>query len=254
MTKTKSFPKEVKDKPNRFGFIVLFIFCILLIGGFGYFFKKDALKHQSIQRKDHRSLLSSLSQKDEEIQHLKTLILQLRNRTSQDKTEESASYSGLQKKISLNLQKIIMQQKIERRLLNGKDYSIELHTLNTLLKGALNAPEFEMLRRHAAEGIPTTYEIEKTIRRTPLESTNYSQKNNFLRFFSHFFTVSSHENKQNFEMLIELIRTDRIQKSIDQINEYFPDKTAWKSLLEKRLMMKRALKKIESLIFESVRV
>ncbi|UNM06366.1 MAG: hypothetical protein H6925_01180 [Holosporaceae bacterium] len=224
MTKTKSLPNEVKDKPNRFGFIALFVFCILLIGGFGYFFKKDALKHQSIQRQDHRALLSSLSQKDEEIKNLKNLILQLQNRTSQSETSSGASYSNLQKKVSIDLQKVIMQQKIERRLLNGKDYSIELHTLNTLLKGALNAPEFETLRRHAAEGIPTTYEIEKAIRRTPVKSANYSQKNSFLHLFSHFFTVSSRENKKNFEMLIELIRTDRMQNQSIKLMNIFQTK------------------------------
>lgn len=255
MTKAASPSKEAKEKkPNKFGYLVLFVFSIFLIGGFGYFFKKDALKHQQIQRQDHKSLLFSLTQKDEEVKKLRGLILKLQTDQENKTIGNTPSYNELRKRVSANLQKVIMQQKLERRLLHGKDFSIELHTLDVLLGPVLNTPDFEMLRSHATEGIPTTYEIEKTIRKTPLEATDHSKKNWFLKLFSGFFTISSRKNKENFDMLIELIRTDRMQKSIEVVDEYFPEKIAWKRPLEKRLAMKRALKKIENLVFDSVRV
>ena len=253
MVKVKTPYIKTKEDPSRFGYIILFVFCLLLVGGFGYFFKRDALKHQQMQRRDNKELLFALSQKKEEVKQLKSLISNLQNEAElKSLNTTNPSYDRFKKKVSNDLQKITIQQKIGRRLLSGKDFSIELHTLDALLKNGLDKPEFERRRRHATEGIPTTYEIEKIIRRTPFETADYSQKNWILKLFSHFLIVSSRENKENFNMLIELIRTDRMQKSIELVEEYFPNKAAWKSLLEKRLIMKRALKKLENLIFESV--
>ena len=102
MVKTGSSAKEMKFKTSKFGYIILFVFCIFLIGGFGYFFKKDALKHQQIQRQDHKSLLETLSKKEEELGQLRAHIYKLRNEElTQPESIKNSSYGKLEIKVYL---------------------------------------------------------------------------------------------------------------------------------------------------------
>ena len=128
MVKTVTGAKHgTKKRSYKVGYLILFFLAISLIGGFGYFFKRDALKHQKIQQINHNNLLEVLAKKDEEINALKESLLMIQDRQTLAANQSSTSNPILYKnKVSDNFQKIIMQQKLERRLLNGKDFSLEL--------------------------------------------------------------------------------------------------------------------------------
>lgn len=249
--------QSLKDKPikiHKYGYLILFVFSMVLIGGFGYFFKRDAILHTESRRKDEKSLLAALEKKDGEIQDLKRIIRHLENGSVPSNFNEIKSISSLKKNVTDNFHKILLQQKLERRILNGKDFSLELHTLEILLNGE-GKKTLESLRAYATEGIPTTFDIEEFIKNDIEQSKTLQQdKGSFKNILTQFFTISRVDHKENFSTLISFIRQDRMQRAIEFLDSAFPSKTHWRKMLERRLFVKRRLKRVEQAVIDSVKV
>ena len=232
-----------KSKKNSF-FIFLVVFCGLAGGSLYIFYSNPFLKkNKDLQLETPNNsdcYQSTLRNQEEETSpsNFKNIPLSDLNKV-------------ILQKISDNFQKMFLFGKIERRLLTGENISEELRTLSSLVGLPLQKKQFDVLRNNA-EGILSLSEI-LFLFQDPEKILKKSEQKN-IPFLSDFFRVSPAQDKRKMKTLALLIREDRMKKSIEFIEKNFPEHQEWRTPLEKRLIIKQALKALEKVIFDGLRV
>ena len=120
---------------------------------------------------------------------------------------------------------------------------------------SLRSPEFDILRNNT-QGIPLSSDIESSFKAyTPSEAPrSLTPWEKVISFFKGFLKVKNFREKEKIETLCSLIRNDHNKRALTFIKENLPEYSEWGQALQTRYEAKKALRSLEKIIFDSLRI
>jgi hypothetical protein len=204
---------------------------------------------------DYQHVTEQLQTARAEIQSLRQQLTQ-QNDTSTPTTQSLLANKEILGKISNNFQKIFIFSKLERRVLTGKNFSLAFQKLDQLMGTSLQDPQFNILRNNT-QGITPPSGIETSFRAytPPLQvAETGTLREKIFYFFNSFLKIRSFQEKEKTDTLFILIRSDHTKRALRFIEKNLPEYQDWSQALKTRLEAKQALRALEQLVFESLRI
>ncbi|HCI48284.1 MAG: hypothetical protein A2977_03010 [Alphaproteobacteria bacterium RIFCSPLOWO2_01_FULL_45_8] len=245
--KAKPLP-VMPSKSNRWVWILLSAF--LITAGMGGYF---LFQCKSFSVSDDQINLKALQTARAEIQ---TLRQQLAEQGSSGQTAQiTLANKEALRRISDNFQKIFIFSRLERRVLTGKNFSASFSKLDQLVGPPLQDPRFDILRNNT-QGITPPSGIETSFRSytPPQKSGSGALGEKIFYFFNNFLKIRNFQEKEKIDTLCTLIRNDHTQKALLFIEKNFPEYQEWSQSLKIRLDVKQALRSLEELVFNGLRI
>lgn len=233
-----------KKSPFLWAFVAVF----LLASGTVYFL----ISRQSALVKNYQVNQQELSEARSEIEGLRQ---QLSQHVVPQDNPFSLSNKEILKKISDNFQKTFIFYKLEQRVLEGKNFSYAFMQLEQLMGDSLRTPQFDILRNNT-QGIlpPSSLEVSFKSYSPSHEPKAATLWEKIVSFCRGFLKIKTFQEKEKIDTLCLLIRNDRNKKALTFIKENLPEYQEWSQALKTRYDAKQALRVLEKIIFDSLRI
>lgn len=238
--------QESSSKKNPF--LWSFMAVLLLASGTVYFL----ISRQATLAKNYQVNQQELLEARSKIEDLRQ---QLGQQGAPQDNSFSLSNKEMVRKISDNFQKTFVFYKLEQRVLEGKNFTYAFMQLEQLMGDALRTPQFDILRNNT-QGIlpPSSLEVSFKSYSPSHEPKATTMWEKTVSFCKGFLKIKTFQEKEKLETLCLLIRNDRNKKALTFIKENLPEYQEWSQALKTRYEAKQALRVLEKIIFDSLRI
>ncbi|OFW96564.1 MAG: hypothetical protein A2977_00480 [Alphaproteobacteria bacterium RIFCSPLOWO2_01_FULL_45_8] len=228
-------PRKKDSKKFTRGFLALLVLCLGALVGAGSYFMRHAPFSVSV----------SFHSQSPEKRKLRT--------EAEEHNHPTILHNGILDKISTNLKKIFLFEKLKYHVSTGKNFSAELENLERLVGSDLSHAQFEVLRQNT-EGIPSLPALERSVRLCLLHKSKIQViEQKIVSFFKLSKTTPSQE-KEHVDTVCTLIREDHIREAIAFADKTFSGHSDCFKALKNRLDAERALKTLDQIIFDGLKL